>query len=90
MKFCLRCDGARWVCEAHPDLPWEFGDRACTCGAPGEPCPACNNDAEKVPDMPPDFKVEEVRDFDPVIDVEHDIEEVEKELARMTDAKKRH
>src|SRR5262249_20648285 len=22
IKFCARCDNARWVCEAHPDRPW--------------------------------------------------------------------
>jgi hypothetical protein len=38
---CKRCDGCRWVCEAHPDRPWE-GPNACGCGAPGAPCPACN------------------------------------------------
>jgi len=25
---CLRCDDSGWVCEAHPDQPWE-GPRAC-------------------------------------------------------------
>jgi hypothetical protein len=28
--------------RAHPDKPWD-GPRACGCGAPGDPCPVCNN-----------------------------------------------
>ena len=34
---CSICNGARWVCEAHPSLPWGSED-GCTCGAPGMPC----------------------------------------------------
>ncbi len=30
-----------WVCENHPDRPWQ-GPRACPCGAAGAPCPDCN------------------------------------------------
>ncbi len=41
MRYCPRCDNCRWVCEAHPDKPWE-GPRACGCGAPGDPRPVCN------------------------------------------------
>jgi len=37
---CMRCFGCRWVCEAHPHMAWE-GDYA--CGAPGIPCPVCND-----------------------------------------------
>ena len=29
MKFCLRFNNVRFVCEAHPDHPWEDGPRAC-------------------------------------------------------------
>jgi hypothetical protein len=23
MRFCARCDGGRWVCEEHPQRPWD-------------------------------------------------------------------
>ena len=43
------CDNCRWVCEARPDRPW-VGERACDCGAPGDPCPTCNHsDSENPP-----------------------------------------
>jgi len=30
------CEDCGWVCESHPDRPWE-GEHACTCGgAPSE------------------------------------------------------
>jgi hypothetical protein len=29
---CSLCDGSGWVCEEHPDQPWQ-GPHACTCGA---------------------------------------------------------
>jgi hypothetical protein len=55
-KLRLRCDNARIVCEAHPELPWGDGPRACPCGAAGEPCPLCNNVADgEVPEMPEGF-----------------------------------
>jgi hypothetical protein len=55
---CKRCDGCRWVCEAHPDRPWE-GPNACGCGAPGAPCPACNKpDDNSSPALPVGFEVE--------------------------------
>ncbi len=38
---CQTCDDYRWVCENHPDNPWE-GNRACECGGAGAPCPKCN------------------------------------------------
>jgi len=46
---CHRCVGERWICEAHPQLPWPHGD----CAGPGEPCPICNT-AER-PEMPSDY-----------------------------------
>lgn len=53
---CLLCDGTSWVCEAHPDQPWE-GPHACTCGAAGAPCPHCNrSDDGEPPRMPPGFE----------------------------------
>src|SRR5262245_14135358 len=41
---CERCDSTGWVCEAHDDQPWisSAASRPCTCGAPGMPCPLCN------------------------------------------------
>ncbi|WP_271604939.1 hypothetical protein [Bradyrhizobium sp. CCBAU 11434] len=42
---CATCDGTGWVCENHPDRPWE-GPRARGCGGAGAPCPACNIPAD--------------------------------------------
>jgi hypothetical protein len=76
MRICLRCDGTRWVCESHPDTPWEDSPRACSCGAAGAPCPACNKAADgEVPAMPKGFEAEVVRDFDPILDAPGDLEE---------------
>jgi hypothetical protein len=62
MKFCPRCDNTRWVCEAHSDRPW-LGDRACTCGGAGDPCPACNHaSADNPPAMPPGFSADPIKD----------------------------
>jgi hypothetical protein len=53
---CFRCDNKRWVCENHPDRPWE-GVNACTCGGGGMPCPVCNVPGEgAVPRMSKGFK----------------------------------
>ncbi len=61
MRFCVRCDNTRWVCEGHTGRPW-LGERACDCGAPGNPCPICNHcDEDDVPAMPDGF----VADFPP-------------------------
>lgn len=38
---CPHCDDCFWVCENHPEQPWE-GDRACSCGGAGMPCKICN------------------------------------------------
>jgi len=46
MRFCARCDNCCFVCETHPDKPWD-GPRACGCGAPGDPCPASNNQLDE-------------------------------------------
>lgn len=35
---CLLCEGTGWVCEDHPEVPWDEG--AC-CGGAGMPC-CCN------------------------------------------------
>jgi hypothetical protein len=29
--ICTRCRGTRWVCERHPDRPWD-GEHRCGCG----------------------------------------------------------
>ncbi|TWB66650.1 hypothetical protein [Bradyrhizobium sacchari] len=39
MQPCTICDDTGWVCENHPDRPWD-GPRGCTCGGAGVPCPA--------------------------------------------------
>jgi hypothetical protein len=48
-KKCPICFGTGWVCENHPDKPWdkEFG---CECGA-GVPC-VCNSAGEPGVDKP--------------------------------------
>jgi hypothetical protein len=33
---CLLCEDCGWVCEGHPDRPWE-GEHACNCGSAGMP-----------------------------------------------------
>jgi hypothetical protein len=38
IAVCPLCHGLQWVCEAHPDHPW---DGKCCDGA-GDPCPRCN------------------------------------------------
>ncbi|MEH2589815.1 hypothetical protein [Bradyrhizobium sp. AZCC 1721] len=53
---CLLCEGSGWVCENHPDQPWE-GEHACGCGRAGAPCPTCNSPAVgERPRLPPGFK----------------------------------
>lgn len=37
---CTNCKDEGWVCENHPDHPWNEGDPSC-CGGAGAPC-ACN------------------------------------------------
>jgi hypothetical protein len=56
--ICAHCEDCGWVCENHPDKPWE-GPRACSCGGAGAPCPACNgtNDGT-APRMPSGLKTE--------------------------------
>jgi len=59
MIICMRCDNARFVCEAHPDRPWQDGPRACACGAPGIPCPICNRTEDgEIPELPDGFVVD--------------------------------
>ncbi|MCP1768328.1 hypothetical protein ABIB94_008124 [Bradyrhizobium sp. JR7.2] len=59
---CTNCDDLGWVCENHPDRPWE-GPRACTCGGAGAPCLACNATGEgEGSRMPEGFQVEVDKD----------------------------
>lgn len=40
---CPICGGEGWVCENHPDKPWETGTKYdCQCGGAGMPC-RCTN-----------------------------------------------
>jgi len=55
---CLVCEGCGWVCESHPERPWE-GEHACTCGGAGMPCPNCNPADERTAPRPPEgFKTQ--------------------------------
>ncbi|WP_025036151.1 hypothetical protein [Bradyrhizobium sp. DOA9] len=59
---CTRCDDTNWVCENHPDRPWD-GPKACGCGGAGALCPACNVPGEgELPRMPEGFRVEVDKD----------------------------
>jgi hypothetical protein len=49
---CQLCDDTGWVCEVHPDQPWE-GPHAYTCGGAGAPCPSCNATSPEEPPRPP-------------------------------------
>ena len=57
---CRICKGARWVCEDHPDKPWDGASdapEACHCRGAGVPCLACNpSDREHPPEMPEGYK----------------------------------
>jgi len=57
---CEVCGGARWVCEDHPDKPWDgASDRedACHCGGAGMPCQVCNRTVgQEPPEMPPGYR----------------------------------
>ena len=49
---CALCEDCGWVCENHPDRPWD-GKHACNCGGAGAPCPRCNPSDEDDPPRPP-------------------------------------
>lgn len=36
---CANCDNQGWVCENHPEVPWNDGEGC--CGGAGMPC-KCN------------------------------------------------
>lgn len=40
-RVCTICKGEGWVCENHPDLPWQHDG----CGGAGDPC-CCNPDGK--------------------------------------------
>lgn len=58
---CKRCDGQGWVCENHPDLPWDgvsTAPNACGCGGAGAPCADCNPcDETTPPKFPPGTRI---------------------------------
>ena len=54
---CLVCESTGWVCETHPDQPWD-GPHACNCGAAGAPCPVCNKSEGEPPRLPKGFKLD--------------------------------
>ena len=88
MKWCLRCDGCGWVCEAHQATPWQHGPRACPCGAAGEPC-MCNRPSSGLPRMPAGLVAEEIGDFYLILDTDTDREEVQEALARIAQRARR-
>jgi hypothetical protein len=49
---CFLCEHTGWVCENHPDAPWD-GEQACICGGAGMPCPQCNPSDLSHPPRPP-------------------------------------
>jgi len=49
---CSVCEDSGWVCETHPDKPWE-GEHACRCDGAGMPCPKCNVPEKNEPPRPP-------------------------------------
>jgi hypothetical protein len=64
MKFCVRCAGYRWVCEAHPERPWD-GPHACGCGAPGDHVPGLRVDNDTLPELPEGFIIDvKAKDWD--------------------------
>jgi hypothetical protein len=57
MKYLL-CEDCGWVCEKHPDRPFE-GEHACACGGAGALCSNCNPADEGNAPRPPDrFKTD--------------------------------
>jgi hypothetical protein len=49
---CSLCEDSGWVCESHPEKPWD-GEHACRCGGAGMPCPNCNPADERTAPRPP-------------------------------------
>lgn len=42
---CKICKGEGWVCENHPEVPWDWGDGC--CGAAGMLC-SCNPEGKHI------------------------------------------
>jgi hypothetical protein len=43
LEPCPTCRGHQWVCENHPNQPWDVdADGASCCGGAGAPCRGCN------------------------------------------------
>src|SRR5258708_2119157 len=58
MQSLMASADCGWVCENHPDQPWE-GENACPCGGAGMPCRICNmSDDEAGPRLPKGFKTQ--------------------------------
>ena len=59
-RKCSRCFDTRWICEQH-GRAWEGHEDGCgekfDCAGPGEPCPDCNSDPNKMPDPIPGSEV---------------------------------
>lgn len=58
MPKCSNCKDQLWVCENHPNTPWNDGEGC--CGGAGSPCQMCNTG--DVPSAPPCFKPVATRD----------------------------
>ena len=57
MADCTNCLDAGWVCESHPDKPWDKDlPSGCVCNA-GMPCPMCNPPVEDDSFGPRDTKL---------------------------------
>jgi hypothetical protein len=60
--ICAICEDIGWVCENHPERPWD-GPHACSCGGAGAPCPNCNVPVDgEPPRMPEGFRTEVNKD----------------------------
>jgi hypothetical protein len=58
MMKCVFCDGRGWVCENHPEQPWE-GEFACPCGGAGMPCRHCSmSGQDEEPELPAGFETD--------------------------------
>lgn len=43
--LCPKCEGQQMVCENHPEIPWDDGER-CHCGGAGMACECYPHDAK--------------------------------------------
>ena len=57
MSVCKNCSDIGWVCESHPNVPWDGGGDECYGGA-GMPCEWCNpSDKDNPPRMLDGFQI---------------------------------